>query len=62
MEVPAGVAHRVLNPDAGPVKYVSISGAGIGHDYAAIDRLGWRPGASTPGGASRGSAAKGVAL
>jgi oxalate decarboxylase/phosphoglucose isomerase-like protein (cupin superfamily) len=44
IEVPPGWAHRVFNPGDEPLLYVSISSAGIGHDYESVTRAGWIPG------------------
>ncbi len=40
--VPSGHAHRVVNRSLEPVVYLSISSAGVGHDYAGVVACGWR--------------------
>ncbi|MDA8200578.1 MAG: hypothetical protein M0Z54_14340 [Thermaerobacter sp.] len=39
--VPAGWAHRVLNPGPTPLAFVSIASRHVGHDYAGVGRVGW---------------------
>lgn len=40
--VPPGTAHRMVNPTDKPVSYLSMSSAGVGHDYDSVVKLGWR--------------------
>jgi len=39
--VAPGWAHRVLNPGAVPLLYLSVSSAHIGHDYEGVRMAGW---------------------
>ncbi len=39
--VPAGWAHRVLNPGPAPLAFVSIASRHVGHDYGGVRVAGW---------------------
>lgn len=40
--IPDGNAHRVANRGGEAVIYLSISSAGVGHDYESVRTCGWR--------------------
>ncbi len=40
--IPDGHAHRVSNRGGEPAIYLSISSAGVGHDYESVRTCGWR--------------------
>jgi glucose-6-phosphate isomerase len=37
----AGVAHRVVNPSADPLIFLSICSDTVGHDYSSVAHLNW---------------------
>lgn len=36
-----GMAHRVVNPSADPLIFLSVSASAVGHDYSTVSQLGW---------------------
>lgn len=40
--IPSGTAHRMVNESSDPVVYLSVSSAGVGHDYESVLACEWR--------------------
>lgn len=40
--IPSGIAHRMVNRSIGPLTYLSVSSAAVGHDYESVTLFDWK--------------------